>query len=150
MGADTKANFGGGGALQVGDLRLLEDGGERGGALLSDLIPSKAASEGRNGNGGRASMSTGADTKANKPGERGPRVVCERLEVPDGQVEEQESAQVRDVDEREGRGVDTLLADWESSVRARLASASKPLYLGRISAVSPRIRPALPQRMSAI
>jgi hypothetical protein len=39
-GADTRANTAsGGGAPQVGDLRLLEDGGERGGALVSDLVP---------------------------------------------------------------------------------------------------------------
>jgi hypothetical protein len=31
----------GGGAPQVGDLRLLEDGGERGGALVSDLVVSE-------------------------------------------------------------------------------------------------------------
>ena len=54
-----------GGALQVGDLSLLEDGGERGGALVSDPVPSETASEGRSGNGVRASVSTGADTKAN-------------------------------------------------------------------------------------
>jgi hypothetical protein len=31
----------GGGAPQVGDLRLLQDGGERGGALVSDLVVSE-------------------------------------------------------------------------------------------------------------
>ena len=55
----------GGGALQVGDLRLLEDGGEREGALLSDLIPPKTVSKGRGGYGGRASVSMGIDTKPN-------------------------------------------------------------------------------------
>ena len=60
----TNANKGGG-ALQVGDLRLLEDGSERGGALGSDLVPTETANEGRSGNGGRASVSMGADTKAN-------------------------------------------------------------------------------------
>jgi len=30
--------FWGGGALEVGNLRLLEDGGKRGGALVSDLV----------------------------------------------------------------------------------------------------------------
>ena len=38
MGADTKANTRGRGALEVGDLRLLEDSGERGGALGLDVI----------------------------------------------------------------------------------------------------------------
>ena len=35
-----------GGALQGGDLRLLEDGGERGGTLVSDMVVRDAASEG--------------------------------------------------------------------------------------------------------
>ena len=70
MGVDKKSERLGGRALQIGDLRLLEDGGERGGALHSDPIASKTASEGRNGNGGRASVSTGADTKANTLGRR--------------------------------------------------------------------------------
>ena len=30
--------FWGGGALEVGNLRLLEDGGKRGGALVPDLV----------------------------------------------------------------------------------------------------------------
>ncbi len=38
----TNANKGGG-ALQVGDLRLLEDGSERGGALGSDLVVADTA-----------------------------------------------------------------------------------------------------------
>ena len=39
MGIDTKKQtLWGGGAPQVGDLRLLEDGSERGGALVSDLV----------------------------------------------------------------------------------------------------------------
>ena len=46
MGADMKANawgFGGGGALEVGDHRLLEDGSKRGGALVSDdIVPDTA------------------------------------------------------------------------------------------------------------
>jgi len=46
-GADTRANTAsGGGAPQVGDLRLLEDGGERGGALVSDYVPPQTASGG--------------------------------------------------------------------------------------------------------
>ena len=36
----------GGGALQVGDLRLLEDGGERGGALGPDVVVVETADEG--------------------------------------------------------------------------------------------------------
>ena len=36
----------GGGALQVGDLRILEDGGERGGALGSDVIESETVRDG--------------------------------------------------------------------------------------------------------
>ena len=45
-GADTKANFGGGGALEVGDLRILEDGGERRGALVFDVVAFETASKG--------------------------------------------------------------------------------------------------------
>jgi hypothetical protein len=56
-----KRTLWGGGAPQVGDLCLLEDGGERSGALSSNIAEPKTASEGRSGNGGRASMSTGAD-----------------------------------------------------------------------------------------
>ena len=47
MGADTRANTAsGGGAPQLGDLRLLEDGGERGGALGSDVIESETVRDG--------------------------------------------------------------------------------------------------------
>ena len=69
MGADTKANTWG--ALQAGNLRLLEVGGERRGALDSDIILPKTASEGRSGNGGRASVSTGADKKVGATVRRG-------------------------------------------------------------------------------
>jgi hypothetical protein len=41
--------FWGGGALQVGDLRLREDGGERGGALGSDVVVIDTASRRVNG-----------------------------------------------------------------------------------------------------
>ena len=41
-----KQTLKGGGALELLDLRLLEDGGERGGALGSDVIVRDAASEG--------------------------------------------------------------------------------------------------------
>ena len=37
----------GGGALEVGDHRLLEDGCERGGALVSDLVVTDTANKGR-------------------------------------------------------------------------------------------------------
>ena len=48
------------------DLRLLEDGGERGGALGSDAVAPETASEGQDGNGDeRVGVSMGADTKAN-------------------------------------------------------------------------------------
>ena len=40
---------GGGGALEVGDLCLLEDGGKRSGALGSDVVVFKTASEGQDG-----------------------------------------------------------------------------------------------------
>jgi len=64
MGADTRANTAsGGGAPQVGDLRLLEDGGERGGALVSDYVPPQTASGGWGGDGERVGVSMGADTK---------------------------------------------------------------------------------------
>ena len=46
-GADRKANaLWGGGLLQFGDLRLLEAGGERVGALGSDAVVMETASEG--------------------------------------------------------------------------------------------------------
>jgi hypothetical protein len=67
-GADTKANTRGGGALEVGDLRLLEDGRERGGALLSDVVVRDTASEGQDGIGETVGVSTGADRKANTRG----------------------------------------------------------------------------------
>ena len=57
-GADTKANNGSG-ALKIRDLRLLEDGSERRGALVSDPVVSKTASE------ENSRVSVGADTKAN-------------------------------------------------------------------------------------
>ena len=49
-GADTKANWGGG-ALELDDLRLLEDGSERGGALVSDVVASETVGEGRSEDG---------------------------------------------------------------------------------------------------
>ena len=44
-----KRTLWGGGALEVGDLRLLEDSGERGGTLGSDAVVCKTASEGKDG-----------------------------------------------------------------------------------------------------
>ena len=41
-----KRTLWGGGALEIGDLRLLEDGSERSDALVSDAIASETASEG--------------------------------------------------------------------------------------------------------
>ena len=65
-GADTKANtIGRGGALEVGDHSLLEDSSESGGALDSDIVVLETASEGWDGDGERAGMSMGPDTKAN-------------------------------------------------------------------------------------
>ena len=52
MGADTKANtIWGGGALELGDSRLFEDGSERGGALVSNVVAFDTASEGGMGMG---------------------------------------------------------------------------------------------------
>ena len=58
----------GGGALEVGDHRLLEDGCERGGALVSDLVAADTAGEERSVDGEKAVVSRGADTKANTLG----------------------------------------------------------------------------------
>ena len=44
-GDDTKANTPGCGALELGDLRLFEDGGELGDALVSDLVVAETAKE---------------------------------------------------------------------------------------------------------
>ena len=46
-GADAIANSRGGGALEGGDLRLLEDDGECGGTLVSDLVARETANHGR-------------------------------------------------------------------------------------------------------
>ena len=43
--------YGDGGAPQVSDLRLVEDGGERSCALVSKAVATETASEGQNGNG---------------------------------------------------------------------------------------------------
>ena len=46
MGADRKTIFWGGGALEVGDLRFVQNGSERSGALGSDAIAQETATEG--------------------------------------------------------------------------------------------------------
>ena len=64
----------GGGAPQVGDLRLLEDGYKRGGALGSDVVVEETADEGRSRDVEKvASVSTGVDTNANTLGRGGAR-----------------------------------------------------------------------------
>ena len=63
-----KRTLWGGGALQLLDLRLLEDCSERGGALGSKAVARDAVSEGQDQNGERVGVSTGADTKANATG----------------------------------------------------------------------------------
>ena len=65
-----KQTLWGGGALQVSDLCLLEDCGERRGALVSDAVASETASEGWGGDGERVGVSMGIDTKANTLGRR--------------------------------------------------------------------------------
>ena len=52
----------------MGDLRLLEDGSERGGAFDADVVAADTAGEGRSEDGERAAVSRGADTKANTRG----------------------------------------------------------------------------------
>ncbi len=64
-GSDTKANTPGCGALEVGDLRLLEDGRELAGALRSDGVVLETVHNRRSSDDEKASVSAGADTKAN-------------------------------------------------------------------------------------
>ena len=68
VGIDTKQTLWGGGAPQVGYLRLLEDGGERGGTLVFDQVASETASEGWGGDGERVGVSKGVDRKVNTQG----------------------------------------------------------------------------------
>ena len=49
MGAEKKATLWGGGALEDGNHRLLEDGSERSDALVSDAVASETESEGQDG-----------------------------------------------------------------------------------------------------
>ena len=83
MGGDTKANTRGGGALELGDSRLFEDGSERGGALVSDVVVLEAAKHGGGWGSERRGVSMGADTRANTMGwcalERGHHVLLEPL-----------------------------------------------------------------------
>ena len=45
----TERRTSGGGALEVGDVCLVEDGSERGNAFVSDLVEIETASEGSDG-----------------------------------------------------------------------------------------------------
>ena len=71
MGADRSKGFDAGGALEVSDVRLVEDGGERSGALGSDVVASETASEGWGGDGERVDVSRGADKKVGATVQRG-------------------------------------------------------------------------------
>ena len=72
MGIDTgKLTLWGGGAPQLGDLHLLEDGGERGGTLVSDMVVPQTVSEEQSGDGEEAGVSMGVDKKANTIGPGG-------------------------------------------------------------------------------
>ena len=60
MGVDTrKRTLWGGGPPQLGDLRLLEDGSECGGALISDGVVPQTVSEEQSGDGERAGVVNG-------------------------------------------------------------------------------------------
>ena len=63
-----KRTLWGGGAPEVGDLRLLEDGGERRGALGSDAVVSEPVNERTDKDGQKSGVSRGADTKSNTLG----------------------------------------------------------------------------------
>ena len=65
-----KRTLWGGGLPQFGDLRLLEDGSERGGAVGSDVVARETVNERRNEDGATAGVSRGADEKANTMGQR--------------------------------------------------------------------------------
>ena len=66
-----KQTLWGSGALEVGNLRLVEDGSQRSGTLASDVVEFETASEGQDGNSERVGVSTSADTKANAWGRWG-------------------------------------------------------------------------------
>eukprot|EP00964_Phaeocystis_antarctica_P008676 scaffold4697_cov58-Phaeocystis_antarctica.AAC.2 len=68
MGIDTKANARAA-ALEVGDLHILEDGGERVGALVPEMVGIETASEGWRGDAVREQgCQRGADKNANTRG----------------------------------------------------------------------------------
>ena len=74
MGVDTKANASrGSGALEIGDLCLVEDGSKRNSALGSDAVVVESASEGQDGKGERVGACQRAltCTQANTQFERG-------------------------------------------------------------------------------
>ena len=83
MGADSarKRTLWGSSALEMGYHRLLEDGSERGGALVSDVVAEETVSEGWDRDGERADVSTGID-RGNSRCVRGARlrvVICVSL-----------------------------------------------------------------------
>jgi hypothetical protein len=82
MGADSaqKRTLWGSSALEMGDHRLLEDGSERGGALVTDHVVLETAARG--GDGERVGVSMGIDTKANTRAAAHPRfVICVSLRM---------------------------------------------------------------------
>ena len=83
-GADAKANTGGGGALELGDSRLFEDGSECGGALGSDFVLIEAAKHGGGWGGERRGVSMGADTKTKTSGCGGALEVGDHRLLEDG------------------------------------------------------------------
>ena len=60
-----KRTLSGGGALEVGDHRLFQDGSKHGGALVSNVVVCDTVRDGRGRGGERTGVSMGADTKAN-------------------------------------------------------------------------------------
>ena len=99
-----KRTLSGGGALEDGDHSLLEDGCERGGALVSDLVPPDTAKHGQGWGGERVRVSMGADTKANPLG--------------GGALEVGDHSLLEDGSERGGAlGSDGIVRDTASDVR---------------------------------
>ena len=60
-----KQTLRGGGALEDGNLRPLEEGSKRNSAIVSDVVARETAQHGRGWGGERAGMSKGVDTKSN-------------------------------------------------------------------------------------
>ena len=60
-----KRTLWGRGALELGDLRLLENGGELRGILGSDLVEAETVTAGWSEDGQKSGVSAGADIKAN-------------------------------------------------------------------------------------